>query len=1068
MAHCTSCGQENAPEFRFCGSCGHALSGGCPSCGFENPPGQRFCGSCGARLTAAPREEDEAHQRGERRLATVLFADVVGFTSLAEDSDPETVATAVDEALRRMAQIVVNHGGTVDKYIGDSIMALFGIPASHGDDAERAVAAALAMRAQGGELRFSIGINSGEVMATIVGEGGELTAIGDAVNIASRLEETASSGEILVGALTAELVAERFVLRAREPALLKGKREPVTVFEVVAERARGEGESGTTPPLVDREADLNFLVSCWHRAAAHSRAQVVLLTGDAGIGKTRIADELAAVARDDAVLARTACPGYGSLVGARVGAELARGLAGESAAEVSELNVSLDEQGVLRLRRLLAERASERPVLVVIDDMHNAGRADLEPLAQLAARAADLPVMLLLVGRPQPGDWLAAFGGATTIRLEPLTGDDAARLATAIAGELPLAAEAAEGIAAESRGNPLHIRELVRLLVSSQGLVVRSGRYSLGERHPLPASLHAVLSARLDALSPGEKNVLQDVAIFSDGAEADEMSVLAGHDVSATLERLVTAGLLHQERSGRYALTDPLLREVAYEQLPHAARGERHRKAAAVAATPLGRARHLGLAATYVTTDGNLRDEASASLASTGLELLETTDFRGGVELLRQAVALGHADPDVLIRLAQTETDLGNSVEARALLERVDTAGDPRLEAAVLHARAVWVHPDPDEAIEMLAEAARRWEKLGNESKRAWALANRGNALFQLGRVDIAGPDIETALEIFRRIGDRAGAAAAGQQLSLVKPDDPRVPALLAEGLQFAEDTGDLVKMRNALIPLAWVRFIRCQLGGEAATADAITDAERLAQVSHEMGDPAFEVQGHCLAAVLHRLLGRLEQADERIRLARRVTLPTDSMSVPFLEAAAFITAVARGGDPASRPAPATNPGPIAVMADALIIESLLLAGHVEAALDHLAASPLDIGPGASPLLARLIGVTRGAVLVFTDRYKETEETLAAAREAARAVDALPTEVTAIALQAECRYRQGREQEARELLGQIRGDPGGVAGLLRDRVRLLLGEPAMEQRVRESAAALLAPGLALDPAPAAS
>jgi len=1066
MARCRECGSENAPGFRFCGSCGTPVAGGCPSCGFDNPPGQRFCGGCGTRLVAGTVEPED--HRGERRLATVLFADVVGFTSLAEVSDPEVVAATVDEAMRRLAQIVVSHGGTVDKFIGDGVMALFGIPTAHGDDAARAVAAALAMRGQGGSLRFSIGVNSGEVMAAPVGDDGELTAIGDAVNVAARLEETAAAGEILIGALTAELVAGRFVLRAREPALLKGKREPVPVYEVLEERARPELELAASPPLVDREADLNFLVSCWRRAASQSRAQVVLLTGDAGVGKSRIAGELAAVAADDGLVVRSAAPGYGSLVSARIGMELARGLLGFDAEAGGKPPTVLDEAGVLRLRLMLAERAEHAPVLIVIEDLHNASRADLEPLTQLAARAADLPLLLLLAGRAQPAEWLGVFAGATTLRLEPLALDDACRLAASLSGELPLAEDAARQIAVEAGGNPLHVRELMRLLSTSRALVVRSGEYRIAERIPLPPSLHGVLSARLDALAPIEKAVVQDVAVFSDGARADEVAVLAGHDVSVTLERLVTSGLIRQDRSGRYVLNDPLLREVAYEQLPHASRGQRHRKAAAVAATPLGRARHLGLAAAFLSADAPLRDEASESLAATGLLLIDGPDFRGGIELLRQAVALGHADAKTLIRLVQAETDLGNLTEAGLLLDRIDPGGDPRLEAAVLHARGNWLHPDPATSLSMLSEAAERWGELGDERQRAWALANRGSLLFQLGRPEEAIAEFDQALEIFKAAGDRSGAAAAAQQLSLVKPEDPRVPALLAEGLALAEEAGDLVKVRNALIPLAWGRFIRNGLGGGESNAEALAAADRLAQISGEIGDVIFEVQARCIAAVLHRLVGRIDAAEDQIRQARRAAFTRASTQFPLLEAAAFVVAMARSGDPAARPAPATDAGPIAVVADALIIQALLLAGFTDQALEHLAASPLDVGSAGSPALGRLIGMSRGAALLFSNRHEESVETLQAAREAAMAVGARPTEVSAIALLAECHCLEGRMAEARELIAEAPGNPGGIAGLLLDRVRWLLGENELEAHVRETAAELLAPGLLMDLTPAAT
>src|SRR5437870_2927305 len=210
MARCSACGAENPENFRFCGSCGTGLGGvACPSCGFANPPGQRFCGNCGTRVEGGAASGAATPAAGERKLATVLFADVVGFTSLAENTDPEAVARTVDAAFRRMAEVVESYGGTVDKYLGDALMAVFGVPQAHDDDAERAVAAALAMREVGGDLAFSIGVNTGEVMVTALGGDVGSTVIGDTVNVAARLEKAAGPGEVLVGPLTAELAGDR-------------------------------------------------------------------------------------------------------------------------------------------------------------------------------------------------------------------------------------------------------------------------------------------------------------------------------------------------------------------------------------------------------------------------------------------------------------------------------------------------------------------------------------------------------------------------------------------------------------------------------------------------------------------------------------------------------------------------------------------------------------------------------------------------------------------------------------------------------------------------------------------
>src|SRR5437588_3514966 len=385
MAVCGSCGADNLPGFRFCGSCGTALGmPGCPSCGFVNPPGQHFCGQCGSRLSddSPPATAESARTSpGERKLATILFADVVGFTSMSENADPEAVARTVDAAFRRMAEVVESHGGTVDKYLGDALMAVFGVPVAHDDDAERAVAAALAMRELGGDLAFSIGINSGEVMATAVGRDGDVTVIGDAVNVAARLEKAAGGGEVLVGPLTAELAGDRVVLRERQPVLLKGKRDPVAVWEAVALRPDSATPTATVAgmPLIGRDDELAFLRAQWRRVVRDRRAVVILVTGEAGMGKTRLVDELVAEVADEALVARARYPAYGRLGGPQVAADIGEplGMVGEHdvdvrvkslAGEIDASLRSLDPEAVKQeqlwaFRRFLEAKAGEFPLL---------------------------------------------------------------------------------------------------------------------------------------------------------------------------------------------------------------------------------------------------------------------------------------------------------------------------------------------------------------------------------------------------------------------------------------------------------------------------------------------------------------------------------------------------------------------------------------------------------------------------------------------------------------------------------------------------------------------------------
>jgi class 3 adenylate cyclase len=292
MRTCGACGAANPATSRFCGSCGAPLAGlRCPSCAALNPEGAHFCGQCGTALEGAPAPTPVAVE--ERKLATVLFADVVGFTSLAERTDAEAVARTVDSAFRRLGDVVAEYGGTVDKYMGDSLLAVFGVPAAHDDDAERAVAAGLAMREVGGDLAFSIGINTGEVMVTSLVDG-QTTVIGDAVNVAARLEKAAAAGQVLVGELTARLAGRRVLFDEGRPLVVKGKREPVNVFAAVGLRDSGhqhEDDAGR-PPLVGREADLAFLLAQWERTVAERRPGMVLVVGEPGVGTTRLVEEL--------------------------------------------------------------------------------------------------------------------------------------------------------------------------------------------------------------------------------------------------------------------------------------------------------------------------------------------------------------------------------------------------------------------------------------------------------------------------------------------------------------------------------------------------------------------------------------------------------------------------------------------------------------------------------------------------------------------------------------------------------------------------------------------------------
>ncbi|MBV8194648.1 MAG: AAA family ATPase [Candidatus Dormibacteraeota bacterium] len=830
------------------------------------------------------------------------------------------------------------------------------------------------------------------------------------------------------------------------------------------ERAAAATAAEGHPPLVGRQEELSFLRSRWESAVRASRAHVVVLTGEAGIGKTRLAEELVSAVQDGATVIRARCPGYGALVGSRLALELRRQLEldGDDADRAA---ATLDEGEIWRVRRRIAELTTEQALLAVIDDAHNAAGADLEPLLSLAARLGDLPVLLLLSGRASPADWLSRVAGATTLRLDPLDENDCVELAGLFAGGDGLPPEIAVALAAQARGNPLHLRELLRLLRSSGSLQLSTGFELSDDR--LPATLQAVLAARIDALPPDEKTVLQDVAVFSDGATAEEISALSGRPIRQSLDRLLESGLI-REAENRYELTDPLLREVAYEQLPHAARAERHRRAASVATTTVGRARHLGLAARYTPDDQQLQDDAADELARAGIELLEVGRFREGSQLVHRALELGHDDSRTLLRLAQALNDAGPGGERSAeLLARIDTCGDPTLEAEVLQARGNALRgTDLEQSASVLAEAAEAWERIGNPAKRAWTLANRGMSLFDLGRIADAAREHQTALEIFLGLGDRAGAAAAGQALALERPDDPRVPDWLAQGLELAEETGDLAKERNALIPLAWFRFLRTHLGDRRHTAETRRDGERLARVSNDMGDITFEVQAQCILAVLDRLEGDVTAATRKVARCRTLLggLHEGSArqySAVLFDAVDFIVRLA--WDPAAGgcPTPADSPSPIAVVSDIIIIEALLLAGRFDEAQQQLEASALETFATASPFFSRMLAVVRGAVMICSGRLDADDAGLEEAREAALRFNAPPNAVAASAILAETYSRRGDVERARAALDAVGDDPGGFAGLLLLRARAACGEAGAGEQLAYMAQLLAAQGMTM-------
>jgi class 3 adenylate cyclase len=1066
---CTGCQAPNPAGNRFCGQCGVSLDvRSCSFCGAANPGGQSFCGQCGVSLGEVVLSSSPA-VTDERKLATVLFADVVGFTSLAERTDHELVARMVDAAFRRLAEVVVEHGGIVDKYMGDSVMAVFGVPVAHDDDAERAVAAGLAMRHVQGDLAFSIGINSGEVTATRVAGGAETTVIGDVVNVAARLEKVAGAGEVLCGKLTAELAGRRVEFREREPVLLKGKAQPVEVREAVALRGSREARAGGggETPLFGRDDELEFLRAQWRRVRRDRRPHFVLLCGEAGSGKTRLLDELGQQASGEGLVVWTAYPAYGAMGGARVAAEIAaqlgpidnpqiaariRSIGGELDPSLQSIDpAALRQEQTWAVGRLLRDRAASEPILIAIDDMHRSGDRTLEMLVELSGRILDIPLLVVLAGRTEPGEWLTRFPAATTIRLSPLHSVHAAALASALVPDKPLAPETADFFVHRAGGNPLYIRELVTLARSQGALVDEGDHYGLQPHAAIPASLHALLAARLDALDPRQKLVLQHVAVLGEAADAEHVAKLGCPDAAAVLRSLADDGLVSERPDGRFETVDALLSEVAYETLPRNTRGELHREAAALASGTEERARHLNHAAEYLADDELAAAEAADALASAAQDLIEVSRHLDALALLERAVVIGYDRSPGLLALARIQNLCGREKEALETLAKIaDDPDDPSVAVERDHTAAnSMTFLDPAWAVPRLEEVAERWQALGDISKEAWARSNAGVAHFNQSHMREAAAQLEAGLALFEQAGDRWGAVNASSFLALVIPTDRRVARWLAGALGFADETGDKSRQISALTTLCWHHFFRSFCGTAASMAEAEGFARRLGELTEEVGANELAVHGFALLAIMARFTGRLDEASAHVAAVQRVSSKLRH-GEPWLGwAASFAVTMACGAVSAAPPYPPDGlSDPVAGVARLIVEIELTMAGRGQEVLAHLDSDPRkELGP-----FGEMAGLLNGLALQLSGRSEHARPWIERAALAAEALDASGAVLGAAALLA-------------EVVGDVTELPPAVPAaslgeLLVLRARAIAGEEEAAELFKQSCLVLAMPGLA--------
>ena len=742
---CAACGVQNPDGFKFCGGCGSALASGCPNCGAELMPGFAFCGSCGTRLDGATAEPAAAAAAApppvaasERRLVSVLFADLVGFTTLSQSRDPEIVRELLSRYFDTCRRLIGLYGGTVEKFIGDAVMAVWGTPVATEDDAERAVRAALdlvaAVSALGDEagideLRARAGVMTGEAAVTVGAEGQGMVA-GDMVNTASRIQSTAEPGRVLVGDATRRATEPTVVYEDAGSHELQGKAGLHRLWRAmrVVSGARGALKSeGLEAPFVGRDRELRQIKDLFHASSEEGRSHLVSVIGPAGIGKSRLVWEFYKYFDGLPQIVywhRGRCLSYGEGVTywaladmVRMRCRIAEDDAPEAAAaklaEVLDTHVTdaderrfveprvahllgLDETGKFDREDLFAawrtffERLADLyPTVLAFEDMQWADASLLDFIEYLLEWSRRSPLYVITAARPELVErretWGAGKRNFTSLYLEPLT-DGAMR--DLLAGLVPgLPDTLLERILGRAEGVPLYAVETVRMLLDRGDLVLRGSVYEPAaevERLEVPETLHALIAARLDGLRPEERHVVQRGSVLGKTFSRPALIALADMDDTAleaalaTLVRKEVLSIQADPRSpehGQYGFLQDLMRHVAYEGL---SRRERH-------------ALHMAAAA-HLEAAGGDEDEIVEVLASHYLNAYEVAP-----------------DEDVAARVR---------VQARSLViraaERAESLGAPG-EACRYHRRAAELADDP-------LEQAGHLDRAGRMATRAAAL----------------------------------------------------------------------------------------------------------------------------------------------------------------------------------------------------------------------------------------------------------------------------------------------------------------------------------------------------------
>lgn len=958
---CQQCGTDNRNDRRFCAACGAALELLCSACGFSNAPGDRFCGGCGKALSSDPAAEPPAKpaivrpaDTSERRPVAVLYADLAQFTQLTAGRDPEETQRLLAQYFEAVDRVVLDHGGTVDKHIGDAVMALFGAPVAHGDDALRAAQAAIAIHRQladlsgklGEPLQAHIGIALGEVVAGHVGSASHATytVTGEAANLAARLMNAAPAGLTWVDAAIAEEIADTLACEPRENVALKGI-ESARIYAILD---RPQETASRPRHMVGRRAELAQIAALVD-GAAEGRGGALLVRGDPGIGKTALLRETAhLVEQRGFALIATRVLDFGASREMEVGTaiclgllvEIARGPAdaaldsalagGALAAELKpfaadllalpqapadlDLLRAMDEAARERgrsrtLAALLRAAAGRRPCLLIVEDVHWAGRAVLSRLADLAATAGESAAILLMSSRvdgdPIDAGWRAQARDAlaTTIELRPLSESDAAQMASELSME---ANDFTRRCIERAEGNPLFLEQLLR-------------SRNLDQDGKLPPSLHGVILARLDRLETIDRRAVESAAILGQRFLLADLRAMMNEPAYAP-DELARRHLIRPEAGG-LAFAHALIRDGVYASLTRERRSHLHRAAAAMFAARdlVLMAEHLDRANDSVAPNAYLRAarvegaafhvERALALAQRGLQLATqpTEKFDLAVEIGRLQRDLGQGEPALaayriatehasddrqravaLIGSAASNRLLGQVQEAlsqsQAALDSPALADDTLLLAELQHLRGN-LHFAAGNLSACAASHAATLEAAKRANSMEWrirALGGMGDANYADGRLATARRFFAECVLLAEREGLLRVATANRAMIGNCEVHLLNVPAALAHveaARAGARQLGDRYLEMFALESRAFIQWC-------AAHQDAAASAEQALALSRALRSDRYT---YFLLALLAGTAGPQMSSAQRMALCREALHLAEQTSLTFAGPLVFV-----------------------------------------------------------------------------------------------------------------------------------------------------------------------------------